>query len=160
MVVILVFCGEPIVWGHLLSRRRLYLSNPTKTWCRRPGNTHYTIFEYMDTIWIPWVGMGGHMPCYGWAWVNKIVTDGYGLGVDTNSKEMLGSSVHLSLYVGRISGRWSYDMSRYSMTSCPKPKPDNPINVNSAFLIVLEKELLSCKETLSPLVHTIPATKS
>jgi hypothetical protein len=33
------------------------------------GNIHYTIFEYMGAISIAWVDMGGHMSCYGWAWV-------------------------------------------------------------------------------------------
>jgi hypothetical protein len=34
-----------------------------------------------------WAGMGGHILCYGWAWV---VVDGYGLGMGTNSKENVG----------------------------------------------------------------------
>ena len=41
----------------------------------------------MGAIWIAWVGMGGHMSCYGWAWV---VDDGYDLGMGTNSKENVG----------------------------------------------------------------------
>ena len=38
-----------------------------------------------------WMGMGGHMSCYGWAWV---AADGCGLGMGTNSKEMLGATTH------------------------------------------------------------------
>ena len=45
-------------------------------------------FEYMDAIWIAWVGMGRHMSCYGWACV---AADGCGQGMSTNLKEMLGS---------------------------------------------------------------------
>jgi hypothetical protein len=37
------------------------------------SNTHYIIFEYMGTILIAWVGMGGHMSCYGWAHVILLV---------------------------------------------------------------------------------------
>ena len=36
------------------------------------GNAHYTIFEYTGTIWIAWVGMGGHrslMMIMVWVWV-------------------------------------------------------------------------------------------
>ena len=31
--------------------------------------------------------MGGHISCYGWAWVDA---DDYGLGMGTNSKENVG----------------------------------------------------------------------
>ena len=50
------------------------------------GNTigNVDFFEYMSAIWIAWVGMGGHMSCYG-----------CGLGMGTNSKEMLGSNVNI-----------------------------------------------------------------
>ena len=39
------------------------------------------------------VGMGGHMSCYGWAYV---IDDGCRMGIGANSKEMLGSSIKLA----------------------------------------------------------------
>jgi hypothetical protein len=50
-------------------------------------DTCHAMGEHGWTHVMLWVGMGGHMSCYGWAWV---AADGYGLGMDTNSKENVG----------------------------------------------------------------------
>jgi hypothetical protein len=37
-----------------------------------------------------WVGMGGHMSCYGWTWVGIGRVDDYGLVMGSNSNENVG----------------------------------------------------------------------